>query len=268
MVHGNQKYKKTYPVLVFAMLKKGMKRKEIAGELAVSEGTLAVWYRSKKGFRKSVIRGRQAYAAAQKEKHAVLAKSFSFADYVYGKLPAKLQKLMNDINEIDHANSGIEIVEALLVGKGKRVRQQLFISALVSSNFSISKALQKVGVSHTLFTSWTAADPGFAELLKEIKWHRQNFCEEALMIKVQEGDTSAILFANKTVNRSRGYGDKTEVSGGDDSSFDIDKLNIPLETKRIVLRAIREKQSLPIKAIESTVLESTAIPQDSNTNAE
>src|SRR5690606_21892274 len=79
----------------------------------------------------------------------------------------------------------------------------------------------------------------------------KNFIEDGLMDLIEIRNPNAVIFANKTLNRDRGYDEKIEVhhSGqvNHKHEFSIDQLNLDTETKRKVLNAIREQQ----KALEA-----------------
>jgi hypothetical protein len=73
-------------------------------------------------------------------------------------------------------------------------------------------------------------------------WHLGNFYENALYNRVLAGDTPATLFANKTVNRKRGYGPTVDVNVNQNvnvNMINLAELNLPFELKQQLLEHIR-----------------------------
>jgi transposase len=238
------KYKPEFVVDVYLAAKSGMTETQISKVLGISVHTLRVWEKKKKAFKLALDRGR---AEQRGKKNSTL----SFQDYIYEQLSYKNRKLWKKINSL-HRNKkkrddNIERIEALLEKRGKHARQSLFMHAWVSSNFSISKALRKVNISRSTFELWKK-DTEFHILFKEMEWHKKNFFEEYLCKIVKGGNPAAIIFANKTYNRDRGYGDKLEVdmnlSGELDANvISVDTLNLNLETRKALLKSSRKKKA-------------------------
>jgi hypothetical protein len=87
-------------------------------------------------------------------------------------------------------------------------------------------------------------DPEFAELVDEIHLHKKDFFESKLVELVQSGDSSATIFANKTMNRDRGYGDKTTIEHTgtvvvEQRVVQIGDLALPVDVRRAILGAVR-----------------------------
>lgn len=173
----------------------------------------------------------------------------TFHEYVFNRLDPNLQETWNRIKEWETAKDGYQRTIALLDRRGMRVRQDLFLHALVSTNFCVSEACRMVLVSKRTFHDWITTDERFAELIEEMQWHKKNFFEGALMGLVAEGDTHAVIFANKTQNADRGYSEKKEhthtIAGRiehDHTIVNIDDMKLPLETRKQILSALRDKQ--------------------------
>lgn len=203
---------------------------KIARILGVSGETLASWRKKKPDLEAAIQEG-------------WADRSEVFSEYVYKRLSPKLRDLWDQIHTISKTKSGIARVEALLENQGKTTRQRLFLHALACFNFNPTKAGHVLGVSEKLLSLWKK-DPEFGKLIKEMDWHRGNFFEEALFKLVKKGDTAAVLFANRTYNKDRGYSEKISIEGEithKHEMFNLDKIDLPLEVKVQVLEAI-EKQ--------------------------
>lgn len=75
---------------------------------------------------------------------------------------------------------------------------------------NISTACEKYGINRDTFYSWYNNDADFRQKADAVKEIRKDFIESALDKKIQEGDTTAIIFAAKTQCKDRGYIEKTE----------------------------------------------------------
>lgn len=215
----------------------GWTDKQICADIGADPTTFKRWQEERPVLKAALERGRNK----SKEKE------LGFAGYIYEQLPEHLKELWDRIDRCAHIEGGMLKAEALLEEGGKTARQHLFLYALVKSNFSQSKACRAVNVSKAMLDKWIETDPEFHELIQEIHWHKGNFFEEALVDKVKEGDAGSIIFANRTFNRDRGYGEKStlELTGNvNHTHFNIDELDLPLETRLIILDAMKKKEEL------------------------
>lgn len=222
---------------LYELCREGLKMTPIASAMGVDVQTLKKWKANDPEIAYVWKSGREA---ATKNKVGD-----AFLTYVHGRLPEDLQTLWNDIHAIspDDANAEKRI-ERLLEGKGKRIRQSLFIHAMVATNFNRAEACRKVNLSYDSVTNWLRTDPEFARLMDMITEMKKDFCESALMGLVSQGDTSAVIFTNKTLNRDRGYDPRVTVKheGTVNHQLDIASLGLPAEIMKMILDAVRRKQ--------------------------
>ncbi len=235
-------WKDEFVIEAYLLAKSGLTESKIAKVLGISLATLKSWMQGEKIFRNAVRKGRREY----KNKNGTI---ISFRDYVYKRLSRDLRITWRKINKLDAKEKGLEEIEAILDRKGKIVRQQLFIYAWISGNFSISEALRKVNISRTTLERWKKSDTDFADLVKQIPWYRKNFFEDHLCKKVASGDTSAIIFVNRTYNRDRGYNERVEVdmnlSGElDQNIMNVDVMKLPLNTRKEILKSLRNNKKV------------------------
>lgn len=229
-----------YLVRIYQMLKLEMREIDIAQALSVDVTTLRSW-------RRRIPEVAETYKLVDKEQRAN-----TLPEWIYGNLSPELRNIWDRIMEWeadarnDPQSNGIQRIELMLQDQGTQVRQQLFLYALTQCSFSPSKALQKVRISKRELDRWINQDPGFAELLSEIEWHKGNFFESSLVRLVEENNPIAILFANKTFNADRGFNParkvEMNVSGNvSHTTFDMADL-LPLlreETVSEIMTAIR-----------------------------
>jgi hypothetical protein len=192
------KYKKVYnsfiPVLAYKMARSGMRNNDIAEEFGIREKSFHIWLLKHPDLKKAVELGRTDRGDGK-----------TLTEWIYQRLDPELQQLWDKIEQFDAEPNSVVKIELLLQGHGESVRQQLFLHALVQNNFSPSAAMRKVNMDRRRLERWLNEDPRFAELVREVQWHKGNFFEEALAKLVKQGVTSAVLFANKTFNAKRGY---------------------------------------------------------------
>lgn len=170
----------------------------------------------------------------------------SFEDYVYESLSPEMRELWEKIEVFDGHRDGRELIEKLLENQGKTVRQNLWLHAMIFTRFNASEACRLVNVSYPTIREWKLKDPAFKQLLDEVQWHMKNFFEGSLTQQVAAGNILAVLFANRTVNKDRGYDErvKLEVSGRIDHAHyhyvAVDRLKLKMETRVELLEAMRE----------------------------
>lgn len=243
------KWKDEYYLTIHELAKSGMPNTHIARSIGVKFLTLEKWIERRPALRVAIDKARkhnQGKAATQ-----------TFVEYVYEQLPEHLKEVWDEIDSLSNEKNAIRKIEFILEDQGQKVRQHLFMHALIHCNFNISKACGKVNVSRKKFNYWLYNDPDFAELIEEMQFHKKNFFEAALVGLVHAGDPAATIFVNKTLNRDRGYAEKVEVTGSIEHNHvvTVDSLNLPIEVRQQVLDAMRAKRTIevtPQKHIEST----------------
>lgn len=237
-----------YYVKAYRAARGGVSDGGIAGLLGVSPPTLAAWREDKPALDEAIRQARD-------ERHDV------FRDYVWERLGPEEQATWDEINRVADEPNATARMDAMFAEKGKAMRQSLFVYAWVRNGFNMAKAARAVGVTSRQVRVWQEDDLDFADLIREIDVQKKHFFQDALMQLVAEGDTSAVLFANRTYNRDW-YGERHEVSiekRVEQTVVHIDALNLPLETRRQLLAAmaagghggrVLEAQARPIEEDE------------------
>lgn len=88
---------------------------------------------------------------------------------------------------------------------GKALRQQQFISAYILNGFHIGKACESAGIARCTFSDWRENDQAFQAAFQDAVETRLDDLEKALHDAAVKGDTTALIFALKTIGRHRGY---------------------------------------------------------------
>lgn len=229
-------------VLAYEFARQGGSDNAIATGLGVDRNVLAAWKKKRPALREAIERGRNIRQANN---------AASFPQFIAGRLPLELKPLWNRIHKADRKRNAITRIEAILADQGKQSRQRIFLHALYCNSFSITRACQLSGISRKMFNEWALNDPQFHYLFEEMEETKRDFFETALVHSVARGDTPAVIFANKTYNAKRGYGDKLQVDVSGDIRMehdlvDIEQLELPLEVLRMILR---QSERVPVERV-------------------
>lgn len=234
------KWDPAFYVLSYQLAKDGLSDKEIAQTIGVSSLTFGNWKQKRPALESALEQARDTTQKGSIQ---------TFEDYVYNRLPENLKDYWNEIQKCSKGRTSTARMEGMFSDAGKRVRQQLFIHAYISSNFNPSEALRKLNLTRRTLNKWVAEEPEFSDLMDEIMWHKKNFFESSLVKLIKKGNALATIFANKTVNRDRGYGDKIDLNVQGEITHNInyisvDKLDLPLSVRKQILVAIRKQKTL------------------------
>lgn len=112
----------------------------------------------------------------------------------------------------------------------KRNLKPKLLNALDEAHGIITIACSMVGISTQTYYNWLKDDADFSASCKKIEESTKDFIEYALLKKIEEGDTSAIIFAAKTKLRCRGYSERIDVtSNGKSIQSTIAPINVSLD---------------------------------------
>lgn len=88
-----------------------------------------------------------------------------------------------------------------------------FLSALKASKGIIQTACDACGITRAMFYRWRDGDSGFKAKYDEVNEGQIDKVESKLLSKIDDGDTTAIIFYLKTKGKSRGYSERTVDNG-------------------------------------------------------
>ena len=86
-----------------------------------------------------------------------------------------------------------------------------FLKVFKKALGNVSVACNNFDIERSTFYDWYNNDPDFRAKADAVKEIRKDFIESALDKRIQEGDTTAIIFAAKTQCKDRGYVEKQEL---------------------------------------------------------
>jgi hypothetical protein len=224
----------------YLLAKDGLSDEQIGRALGYGKNTMSNQMKARPFLKEAVETARKETPRAQR-----------FFEYIYEHLPPRLQNLWNQIEAVEKSPSAYIRVKKMMENKNDRFRQHLFLHAFVTRNFNASAALKSIGLSYSRLRRWMQVDPDFVELMDEMLFHKKNFVESALMKLVSDGDNAAVIFANKTLNRDRGYSERQDIHVEHEHThkhvIDLESLNLSLDIKKAILLAIREKEAAPLR---------------------
>lgn len=94
----------------------------------------------------------------------------------------------------------------------RALKQRAFLAALRLNHGLQTYACESSGVDQKTFRRWYENDEAFREAIAEIKMDTEDFIENAIFRKINEGDSAMIIFAAKCRLREKGYMDKVEAN--------------------------------------------------------
>lgn len=245
------KWRDEFYVEGYRLAKEGLSDEQIRQRLGVSITTFEKWKNVRPAFRQALLQARS------KDRSHVE----TFSQFIHGRLPAAAKRLWEEMEQAERifeegGDDRRDAVIDMIATQGKRLRQQLFVHALVCSNFQVSFACRRTGISVPEVKGWASKDAGFAELLAGVQQCKKDFFEGALIDLVAKRDSAAVIFVNKTVNKDRGYGEsKDDVTRKVQHEHRLVLDELPLEAQKALLEAMKRKESrlLEHKTVDAEV---------------
>ena len=101
-----------------------------------------------------------------------------------------------------------------------------FLKVFEKALGNVSVACTNFGIDRVTFYNWYNADEQFRTACDAVKEKRKDFIESALDKRIQAGDTTAIIFAAKTMCKDRGYIEKVEVKSENKTEISAPKIDV------------------------------------------
>lgn len=246
------KWKDSNYVTAYCLAKDGASDGAIAKALGVTTVTFNKWLSENEALAKAVCEGRSASETKQ-----------GIYDYIYDRLPRRVQDLWDRIEGVDKMSTS-DPVEKLDKRRRRRAldrevelvqttdKQRLFVYAYVACNFNKSEACRKTGIALPTVLKWST-DPQFKQFLDQVKEAKKDFFEDALVSLVKSGDSAATIFVNKTINRDRGYNDRVAIDVNHKVEYSIEELGLSVEQKRALLEKMREAEVKRLEDNSNTI---------------
>jgi hypothetical protein len=94
-----------------------------------------------------------------------------------------------------------------------KILKKAFIDAYKKTFGNISQSCKRIKISRQTYYNWMEKDEEFKKQLDGVEPEEVfiDFAENALVKRIQEGDTTAIIFTLKTKGKKRGYIERQEI---------------------------------------------------------
>jgi hypothetical protein len=228
---------------LYELSKAGIPEKDIAYKMGISPATLIRLKERDPAVKDLLKAGKRRSSGSE-----------SFQEYLYGHLTYNQRKFWDQITGFwkQDKKTAAEKVRTLLEGSTTGLRMGLWAHAMICNQFNATKACRATGVSYTTLKHWYKS-PKFKKLWEEIEWHKDNFFEGGLTSLVKKGVPAAVLHAAKSRLATRGYASTVKFEGAmthtNEDKVSIEDLNIPIETRKQLLRALRDRKRKDQKAL-------------------
>lgn len=247
--YADKKWKDEFYVAAYKLAREGCSEERVAKHLGVTYHVLRRWKEVRPAFEKALCDGKAEFQSGT----AVEAQE----RIAYNRLPAELRDLWDRVKGAEE-REGEDPEVARDKRRARRLldqevaklsvnwRQRLFVHAVMACSFSVTQAKDMIGISGTDIKLWRQ-EPAFRELLAEAQLAKKDLVESALMDLVREREPAAVIFASKTLNRDRGYNDKTEIALTDERTVSVEEMGLSLEDQKKLLEAVRgaRQKALP-----------------------
>lgn len=234
-------FKPEYVFRIYELEKSELPDSKIADAIGIPFDTYRYWVKNNAAVK-------MAIKAARVAKKFEMDKEAEMESYIAGRLSPHLRTYWEQIKNARKERNYTALASFRLKA---HENQLLFLHTWYKANFNVSRTLQYLGIPRSTYISWRGI-PRFKAIMDEMMEIKKDFYEDALVNCVRRGETQAIIFANKSLNRDRGYSDKkeVEVSGNVKHEhehkmlIDLDRLDLPLEVQVAIAEAMEKRKRL------------------------
>lgn len=247
---ANKKWQEKFIIIGYELAREGLTETSISNAMGISKPTFISWEKKYPLFKEAIQRGR-AYT------RRIVRPYTDVMNTIYTQLPDDLKELWAKINQFNMSGGGRKRIDALFANKGMRIRQRMFLCALIKCNFNISAACRMLSINRATVDLWRR-DPKFHRLIDQILEIEKDWAQSCYRTLVQAGDPAATINYNRALNKDRGLDDRPtsldiNVRGQIEHKHvvEMEGLNLPLNIQKLILQKVREQKKL----VESTVVE-------------
>lgn len=232
---SKEKWNDEFFVKSYQLARSGLTNGQIASHFGVTMGEMRKWVEDRPALELAIKEGRNRKSGP--------------TNFIFGKLSEKAQACWRRVMKAEKETNSVRKIELLFGHYGEGIKKELFLHCLAGSHFNPSKACRKVGIPYREYQGWINNDYEFAQLIIEMGEHRGNFYDEKFNELVEEKEPSVVVWAQKTYNRNRGFGDKVEIKhSGEIKSTNVMELGdkfyelLSTSAKREVLAVMQQLQ--------------------------
>lgn len=237
----NSKFRPEFYLTTYLHAKNGLGKKKIAAMLGVDYQTFIRWISLDPALR-------EAYKAGNETS----SNKLSITSYIENHLPEELMPIWRKIFAYNHQPHGVRKIEALLLKRGKRTRQRLFIHALTTCcNYNHSKACRMVGINPRILAKWSQ-EPEFKDLLEMVDKILDDYWEEKLYLLGEQSNPYIIMNVNKARNKRYKERSTVALEGHVTHSHGVKPLSalgLPANTLQTILGALQAKEAVNTPAL-------------------
>lgn len=88
--------------------------------------------------------------------------------------------------------------------------KKVYLAAYRQAKGNVTLACMSAGISRTTYYKWRDVDAKFKQECEDIEEEAIDFVENKLLGRINDNDTTAIIFFLKTKGKKRGYVEKVE----------------------------------------------------------
>jgi hypothetical protein len=120
----------------------------------------------------------------------------------------------------------------------KKKKKAKLLDCLRETSGIVAYACEKAGISRVTYYNWCKEDPEFKRKAEDIQELQIDVAEAALLKKIKNEDTTAIIFYLKTKGKNRGYSERHEIGGinGSPIAMDVDTSTLGEEERKLLLK--------------------------------
>ena len=242
-------WKDEFYVKAFLLAKDGLSDHKIAQACGVSIHAFNNWCDKRPALLKALKDGRRA-----RDDRGKSIKQLD--DFVEDHLDLEVKKLWKKITKAWETTDPETRVRELIDGETLRTRQCLWLHSFVVSNFNKLEACRATGINHQMVNKWFR-DPVFQKLVGNLVELKKDFVEGCLMGLIAQGDTTATIFAARTLLRDRGYDPKITIKHEGSVTHghvSLDRIldKLPVESQKHLLDAIKKASPKALPAHDNS----------------
>ena len=105
-------------------------------------------------------------------------------------------------------------------------KKKTFIEAWIKTFGNVTQSCEMTGIHRSTYYLWLKEDENFVNVIEgeEVQERFIDFLESKLAKKINDNDTTALIFALKTKGKKRGYIEKTEQENTN-NNYDISNIS-------------------------------------------
>lgn len=123
--------------------------------------------------------------------------------------------------------------------RSKKRDKSRLLECLNDCNGIVAYACKKADISRVTYYKYYKEDPLFKQKADDIQELQIDVAEAALLKKIKNEDTTAIIFYLKTKGKTRGYSERYEIGGPGGGPLQVEGFNVDalsLDERKILLK--------------------------------